>query len=592
MESSMHEKIITQLQDSLRPLGLKQQDSLELSLQVLAWVKLSANRELEPELNLNAKLLSDEDTLQSAIWQLTKLEAPAGLAFSTGNSWEKFDATALKPALELALEMDRAGALDVFSAALAVSTQPTGANQEAILPLEVCRLLSGLANAKSGESVYVPWDTSGLVASALSEKGLSVDLESPNKSPLPALISLFEKIRFQVLFSDPIRKREALKQYDVSVAFPPLGLRYSDDVVSQDWHNRFPEKTKSGSVLSVRHLLSQTKRRVVVAVPNNLLFSPGAERSLRDDLVSSGKVECVLSMPTGLLATTNIGFSILVLKADGGLTKIKFLNADVPEFRASISKAKCQLINEEALIKLALEGSEGEHLATVQIAEVLANESQLQVSRYLVTEEQRRLQRTLNGRGTVVLSSLTSTVRPMPPMPNSQKTIEVLEVGTADLPLRGYIASPSRTVSIDAAGVSKNQRQFLHPNDIVLIMKGSPGKVGIVPKDVPPPGVGGWVSGNSSIILRMDPTDWLDPRALFVMLRSELGAGLLKSIVSEATISIIQLRELEKLHVPVPSKAEVQLAIEALEEEARLQKKIDHLRSQQETTAANLWAIN
>jgi hypothetical protein len=43
---------------------------------------------------------------------------------------------------------------------------------------------------------------------------------------------------------------------------------------------------------------------------------------------------------------------------------------------------------------------------------------------------------------------------------------------------------------VAASTVEENADRFLRPYDIVLIIKGSVGKVGIVPSDVPEPGPG------------------------------------------------------------------------------------------------------
>jgi type I restriction enzyme M protein len=124
---------------------------------------------------------------------------------------------------------------------------------------------------------------------------------------------------------------------------------------------------------------------------------------------------------------------------------------------------------------------------------------------------------------------------------------------------------------------------------LVLVIKGSVKKLGIAPSTVPPPGPGGWIVGQSAIILRTTHKSAIDPRALAMQLRSPFGQELLQSIISGATIPMIQLRELMRLAVLVPSPETSQRAIEALETEAKLQEEIVELKAKQDRLAAQLW---
>jgi hypothetical protein len=92
----------------------------------------------------------------------------------------------------------------------------------------------------------------------------------------------------------------------------------------------------------------------------------------------------------------------------------------------------------------------------------------------------------------------------------------------------------------------------------IVIVKGSVGKIGIVPPNVPEPGPGAWVAGQSAIVLRQrdNPQVEIDPRVLLVQLRSPIGQELLTGIVSGASIPLIQLRELMRLPVPLPDPAQ------------------------------------
>ena len=140
--------------------------------------------------------------------------------------------------------------------------------------------------------------------------------------------------------------------------------------------------------------------------------------------------------------------------------------------------------------------------------------------------------------------------------------------------------------------IEKSRLQFLAPTDIVVMMKGNVGKVGIVPGTAPPSGPGGWILGQSTMALRVKPKTGVDPRALFMLLRSPLGQRLLASIVSNATIQLISLRELLQLEVPLPSPAETASCVDILAKEDRLQQQINELSAQQLALAKSLWPVD
>jgi type I restriction enzyme M protein len=309
---------------------------------------------------------------------------------------------------------------------------------------------------------------------------------------------------------------------------------------------------------------------------------------MRQDLIKRGIVKAVVALPSGLLENTNIPFAVLILDPAGGHQQVMFINADCPQFREPTSKAKARLINLEHLIQQTLNGEPSKDAAIVPVADILANDSQLQVSRYVLPDTTKQLQALLAKSKTVALGDLVTTIRPLPAASGDTDSVDALEVGVADLPSHGYIGAPGRTIKVPV----KSEQQFLKPLDIVLIVKGSVGKLGIVPTDVPPPGEGGWVAGQSAMVLRAVPGAQIDPRALALQLRSPLGQELIGGVVSGATIQLIQLKELMRLQVLVPDLETAHRAADALEQEAQLQREIDRLRQEQTQATAGLWTLD
>jgi len=597
----MKEKIINQMMDSFHNIPLTFNESLELAIQILAWAKLTTTKAISEELQLNTALLNDHPTrVLDVLNQLGQVDNELlRQAFSDGKRLNNFNPILLRPALDLALRLNDMGmlqGLDIIDVITTVLSKDKY-SAEFALPLEVASLLVELSGICPGDSVYTPWDSCGQLAARAAKNDAEVYLENPLHSAIPALISLLTEKPFEVHYADPIRNPSAidggkLRQFDVAIASPPFNARYDIDVVTKDWFGRFPERTPLGSVLSIRHILYQTSRRVVVTVPNTLLFSGGTELVLRQDLLKGGHVKAVVAMPTGLFPTINIPFAILILDPAGGCEHIKFVNAaDSPRFYEPISKARSRLVNIEELVKQILEPEVSEDSVIVPVSEVLAKNAQLQVNRYVLPDKKKRLQAKLANAKIAVLGDLITTVRPMPTTSNEEDSIEVWEIGAADLPPFGYINAPGRLVKIESQIASKNEHQFLRPYDIVLIIKGSVGKVGIIPVNAPPPGPSGWIAGQSAIVLRTIQEAGIDPRLIALQLRSPVGKELLNGIVSGAVIQLIQLKELVHLPILVPDLETGRHALEALEREADLQQQIDRLRQEQAQVANDIWTL-
>ena len=596
----MYEKIIWQVRDALRvSTPYSEEDLLVFTLQLLAWTKLSFNNSIELDFHIQNMRSVDTLGLKSIFDELAKKEGIVGQAYTGLKTTANSEISGLQKAIELCIKLGEAGMLDTFHPTDAINLINFKYLGEINIPPEIADLMIGLISNQPN-SIYTPWDFGAQLAGRALKTNIDVYLEVPKQTSLPALIGLLLGGNINIKYSDPISSPQfiesgKLQQFDVSVAIPPVGIRYEVDVIDRDWFGRFPERTNSGSVLTVRHLLAQTKERVVIAAPNTLLSSPGYEKTLREDLIHKGMVEAVISMPSGLSPfsnITNIAMSILVLDPRGGHKQIRFVNADNECFREPTSKAKARLVQVDQLIALAKGQLDNDNVVTTPTEEVIQNDHQLLVSRYILADSSKRIQTILASKNTITLGDLVSTIRPMPTIQDSHSYIEAQEVGAADLTKFGYIKTTGRKVKIDSDIAQKNKHQFLKPLDIVLIVKGSVGKVGIVPADLPTQGNGGWVAGQSATILRVNDPSKINPRALAIYLRSELGQELLKSIVSGATIQLIQLRELLRLQIIIPTYEE-QLAIaNALDEEATIQEVIEAQINKQSKISANFWKLD
>lgn len=592
----MTNRAIYQIVDSVRGTGLDRDKSLELTLQLLAWEKLSRKNRIAKELAFSAEYIKYPEKVLNVFQALSASGGLMFKAFSNIPSVIFANPYVLRDALEVVNRLSATGVLenvDVLNLAEERFISPVGGYLN--MPGEVADLMSAMADIRSSDSVYTPWDSSfAQLASRAAIKSKDVYYESILHSSIPALVSLLSTNEFEVSISNPILQPTAIeggkpRLFDITVAFPPFGMKYPADEIRRDLFNRFPERTTIGSVLAVRHAISQTKSKLVIAVQNSLLFSHGYEKELRKDLVEKGMIEAVIAMPNGLLSLTNIAFTILVINPKGGLNSIKFINADSPEFYVVVARTRNDLRNIDGLLELIKSNKESTNCSIVSNQVVLSNDAQLQVDRYVVSDSRKRLEKQLSGLRKIQLGDIARTVRAIPLGSIESKPIAVMEIGAADLSQFGYIAPKGKTISVDENLAKRYEDCFLRPLDIVLIVKGSVGKIGIVPADVPGSGNGGWVAGQSAIVLRVHPE--YCAQSLFVQLRSPMGQELLAGIVSGATIKLIQLRELMKLEVVQSTSDQDAKSREIIDSEERLEREIQKIRAEQESLSKNVWKL-
>ena len=594
----MNEQILLRLRDVLRRNGLSQEQSSSLILLLLVWLR-QADVFAHISVHLSPQQIIDRlKDLVSGRPVLVREFIDSGLLQQL-NPVDLLQVVDLTNQL-LGTSSDKAPALDAVAL-------PSVLGVNFACDPSLPRLISRLVQPADGELVYVPWDSTGQFSAALADLGARIVIETPVQPVVAMLMGMLHRGHWQVDQVNPILGQgtagmpTAEQSYDSAATFLPLGMRIDLQLLELASPGRFPERTTSAAVLGIRQLLAVTKQRIVVAVQNNVLFSSGAEYNLREELLQRGLLRAVIAMPSGLLHGPQVAFSILVIEPTGGADRVSFINADSPRFKAPSSQTRTTLVNLDRLVQLSAGEIDDPDVAVVSTKALLNKDkdAQLQVNRYVLPDTIARARAILASTKTVALEDLVALIRPPLIVSDRDQPIDsdpadealpVFEVGAADLPALAYVTKPGRRVKLDPR--ARADAEVLCPNDIVLIVKGSVGKIGIASGDVEPDEACVWIAGQSAIVLRVRDPSRIDPRALFMQLRSPLGQQLLKGIVSGATIPLIQLKELRKLPVILQDAATQQQAIAALEAEAALERQITQLRNEQALKASSLWQLD
>lgn len=603
-------QVLHQVQDHLRS-TLRVHESALFAFQLIAWAGLSdSDVERIPQESLLPSVLPHGSTgIAEALSMMATSGGLVGQAFSDAPAYARLAGESLVAAAGAAARFAATGMFSRFPADEILGFMLSSSRDHSVVPSELAKLMIGLAVTPGQNSIYCPWESTGQLVAALIGHEAKVLVETPWQASLPALMALMRVPPTTVMLVEPLRNPTAVKEgrlerFEASLAFPPMGIPINDDVVSQDLLGRFPIKKATATGLMIQHVVAQTAGRAAVVVPNSFLFGPGKDRDVREHLVSRAMVEAVVALPVGIHQSTNVPTALLLINTGKPCGDVRFVDASLPYFQGQTGRGRTSLSRIDEILQFCLPATGDnsiekaldldDSLAMIVGAdEILANDASLQVDRYVMPAEQRKLQAQLGALPTVSLDEIAVFIQPLPNKDrgtDGPTALSVFEVGAADIPSTGYIRRPERPISVQLPPRRSGNPEdvFLRPYDLVLIVKGSVGKIGVVPRNVPPPGINGWIAGQSAIVLR-GKTANQDLRGLALWLRSPMGRKLLDSIRSGAAIQMLSINELRRLGVIAGLHAWTEMAVEVLEREDDLQHQIEILQDEQASIAEDLW---
>lgn len=599
----MKENFALQLVEAIKPSGYLGAEAGILLLQLLSWEKLERQGGIPEDASLTRALGQPyvKEQIRRGLDNLRRWQplGPDAEAFEADERLlEQFPESDLYRLVSRVLATREMG-ID-YGEVIEFCQSLEGRYGLPHIPDEVADLIVRLAGIGPDDEVYCPFEGSLRLAEWSNRVTRSVFLEIKRRTPLPFLSNILLDGSVAVHFSDPVKEPSweeegKLRQFDVTIANPPFGMRYQQEDFFK-YHWRFREKTLYGEVLHVRHVLSQTARRAVVVVPNSVLFRTAAgERQFKADLIETGLLEAVIGLPPALLTTTSIPFSLLVLNKGAISDSVLVIDATSDRFfdekkgRGSLDAGRRTLKRLDEIVQIFGRRESGPFSHVASREECAANDYNLLAGRYVVSGDQIRLDELLEGSAVVKLGELADLLRPQSLKAELRDGgVECSEVSVSDIGPDGYVRAPQKAVFIDAKSLNKLVHQVLKPHDILLAVKGSVGKVGLVPPDLD----GVWFANQSFQVLRLRPNPHVaDPVIVFRYLSSPAGQALIASRSGGATVRMIQTRDVKALPVVVPTIEEQAEIVAEHREIVALYEKIERLRAEAEGVVAKRWAV-
>lgn len=598
MQKYKTKELIISLYDLMHQYGIRRHNENEVALKLVAILVLSKEGKLPKGLKLSQSLAEYKGEWLALVEALkTSDDSQIQRVFSYDNALEDLPLPFLHSAISTLLKYEditlESPAVDSLRTIISNFTSSTS---EGFTDFSVYMLANALLGDKSGKTTYLMSPASLPIVTIVSEESENVYYETINQSGMIAdALSLMSENEFDIAYSDALDKpsytksKNELETFDYGVSFSPMGVtvpkHISDNIDSYD---RFIIPTKKVESANILHLIKQCRETVIVSVTEGFLYST-MEKDLREHLVANGMLKAVISLPSGIWTGTAVKTSLLLIEPNGHNQSVRFIDVTGEEFIRKTTKRLLSLRNIDIILEYLASDDQLACATTVSALTIKEQEYSLNAGRYLLDPEEKTVNKILEKAETVSLDSIVRFERGLSVKPD-EGDYTVLEVGASELNDIGDISTPTKEAYISESERAKNQTGFLQPNDIIFILKGSAGKLGIVPENVPTTGDGCWMVNRSAIVIRTT-SDKVNPKVLYAYLKSDIGKTQITQLIKGATIPNISLKELKQIPVIVPSLEEQEQAIACIDKSRETQQTIKLLLSEQNARQKELWSL-
>lgn len=440
------------------------------------------------------------------------------------------------------------------------------------------------------DEIYIPFENSFYHTLMFSQEQ-SVASEGVKTTPIPAILNIILG-GIQYKQSDAITnpayiKDGKLRLFSKGFLAEPWGMKVN--INDQD-NQRFSVKSNNLQNYLIQHLFQQVNDFAIVIMPiNGLHSSVQSEELMRQWLLEQGHLKAVISLPSGLSISTMTNSALLIFDFSTKYETVNFISLKDSEFVEKRNR-ETKLTQLDKLIDIIDSNLAHKSSKKVDVKTILNNSYILNPERYVLDNSTQDALNILQEYETKKLGDLVDIYRPIPVSKlKSDGSEMIFEIQGGDIPEFGYIDTASKENCIDNELMNILSPHLLQENDIIITVRGSSGKVGIVSKELLNKYQGKVIIGQANLILRVKDTQNVNAIALLMQLRSELSQSRLQVLSSGAVLSGLSVKDLKEFLVANFSLEKQKKLEENFQKQEIIKQQIIQQKQQMQFLANDFW---
>ena len=390
------------------------------------------------------------------------------------------------------------------------------------------------------------------------------------------------------LYGEPLRVDGSYTDKNITFAAPPFGIKSKAGV---EEYGPFKEDEDSKAIDDMHckliYLAHKNTKNTTIAITNlaTLFSKTKGINYFRQKIIDKNWVDTIITFPSGLAYGTQIPVAMVILKKDRAendeIQLIDFSNCKKDD-EAKRGQTIIPIEEINYLYKIFKSKKKSETSLLISKEEIIKNDYALNFIKYFVSNEDKKILSTLNKRKLVPLEALVTFIRPTA-IQKDAKGIELNEVMISDIDYIGDVKETHKKILVREDFLSKYKSKLIKKGDLILSIKGTLGKIGMVSTELE-----NTIPGPSMCILRARDSALIDANYIFQYLRSDIGQRIISNS-SDGPIPFISINDLKSLRIPIPSKVEQQKSKNIYQKSKELLKSITEMQAELDNCINNGW---